>query len=549
MPIFSETTLSHPMRDQDKTKAQLIAELAALREELAGVRRELPASRQAPSLGHGEDRYRSVVDNVVDGIITIDAKGTINSFNPAAERIFGYEAAEVVGQNVSMLMPEPYHHQHDGYLANYLNTGTRKIIGIGREVVGRRRDGSVFPMDLAVSEFLLDGERMFTGIIRDISQRKELEAQLLQAQKMESIGQLAGGIAHDFNNQLGIILFELDLMIAETEGNNALVHDLGKIRKVVLRAAELTRKLLLFSRRQRMELRPLNLNQQVREMEKMLARLLGAQIQIHLRLADDLCTIQADPGTLDQVLINLALNARDAMPAGGDLYLETRNIPTPPPAAPHPGPSACLSVRDTGIGMDPEVRRRIFEPFFTTKDQGTGLGLAMVYGIVQSHQGWISVDSSPGNGTAFEIFLPALQQTAPEQYHDQTTAHRMAGRGERLLLVEDETELRQRLAQGLGDNNYSVQTAGTIADARRLWQRERFDLVISDVILPDGKGPELLVSLRQDEPGLAGLLITGHLGQALDWEGLQGAGIPVLHKPFAAEALLNQVRDLLGRRP
>lgn len=535
------------MRDQDKTKAQLIAELAALRQGLKAPPAEV--ARAAGPAHSAEGRYRSVVDNVVDGIITIDAQGLINSFNPAAERIFGYNAAEVVGQNVSMLMPEPYRHQHDGYISQYLATSVPKIIGIGREVVGRRRDGSVFPMDLAVSEFRLDGERMFTGIVRDISQRKELEAQLLQAQKMESIGQLAGGIAHDFNNQLGIILFDLDLMIAETEGNNTLLHDLDKIRKVVLRAAELTRKLLLFGRRQRMELRPLNLNQQVREMEKMLARLLGAQVQIHLQLAENLSTIQADPSTLDQVLINLALNARDAMPEGGVLHLETRNVPAAAQRSSHPGPFACLSVRDTGTGMDDEVRQRIFEPFFTTKDQGTGLGLAMVYGIVQSHQGWIAVHSSPGKGTAFEIFLPTLQQVATDQPLAQTTAPKKRGRGERLLIVENEVEMRQRLAQTLGDHNYAVQTAGSIGDARRLWQVEHFDLVLSDAALTDGRGSELLLSLLAERPGLCALLITGHLGHTLNWEQLQQAGIPVLHKPFAVEALLNQVRELLDQRP
>lgn len=530
------------MRDQDKTKAQLIAELAALRGELAQARQ---AQDTPPTAG--EDRYRSVVDNVVDGIITIDAQGRVCSFNPAAERIFGYPAAEVLGQNVAVLMPEPYRSEHDHFVAAYLRTGVARVIGIGREVVGRRRDGSTFAMDLAVNEFRLGNERMFTGIVRDISQRKELEAQLLQAQKMESIGQLAGGIAHDFNNQLGIILFDLDLLIAETEGNTGLLHDLDKIRKVVLRAAELTRKLLLFSRRQRMEFRPLNLNQQVREMEKMLARLLGAEIRIDLRLADDLWTVQADPSTLDQVLINLALNARDAMPGGGTLHLETRNVPAVAHASSHPGPFACLAVRDTGTGMDPEVCQRIFEPFFTTKDQGTGLGLAMVYGIIQSHRGWIAVDSSPGQGTGFEIFLPALRQAAPEPRLDQTAAFRRAGHGERLLVIEDETELRQRLAQALGDSNYSVQTASTLADAHRLWRQERFDLVISDVALPDGKGPDLLFSLVVEKPGLKGLLITGHLGHALDWERLQQAGFPVLHKPFAVEALLNQVREILGR--
>ena len=541
------------MSDRDKTKAQLIAELAALRAQLAKAEQELEAvhTADAPSPAvplAGEDRYRSVVDNIVDGIITIDEHGVVLSLNPAAERIFSYAASEVVGQDITMLMPEPYHSQHAGYITRYLNTGVPRIIGIGREVVGRRRDGSTFPMDLAVSEFHLGGELMFTGVVRDISQRKEMEAQLLQAQKMESIGQLAGGIAHDFNNQLGIILFDLDLLIAETEGNTGLLHDLDKIRKVVLRAAELTRKLLLFSRRQRMELRPLNLNQQVREMEKMLARLLGAEIQIHLRLAEDLWTVQADPSTLDQVLINLALNARDAMPGGGILYLETRNIPALPQSAAHPGPYTCLAVRDTGTGMAAEVRQRIFEPFFTTKDQGTGLGLAMVYGIVQSHRGWIAVDSNPGQGTGFEIFLPALRQTVPDQPLDQASALKKRGRGERLLVLEDEVELRQRLAQILGENNYTVRTASTLAEARRLCRQERFDLVLADVALPDGKGPDLLFDLLTERTGQRALLITGHLGHALDWERLQQAGFPVLHKPFAVEALLSQVRDLLGKQ-
>ena len=263
-------------------------------------------------------------------------------------------------------------------------------------------------------------------------QRQHLEQQLRQAQKVASIGQLAGGIAHDFNNQLGIILFDLDLIIANLEGNNELLQDLDKIRRVVLRSTELTRRLLLFSRRQHLEFRPVNLNQQVREMEQMLGRLLGKGICIHLELAGDLRSIWADPNTLDHLLVNLALNARDAMPKGGTLRLETRNIP--PGSLPalaqrsaHQGPFSCLVVRDDGVGMEPAVKEQVFEPFFTTKDQGTGLGLAMVNGIAQAHQGWVEVESNPGKGSCFEIYLPALEHSASPPPGSHTHSRRKLG--------------------------------------------------------------------------------------------------------------------------
>jgi PAS domain S-box-containing protein len=262
---------------------------------------------------------KSALENVVNGIITIDERGHIESFNAAAEKIFGYMADEVTGQNINCLMPAPYHEEHDSYLHNYLTTGNAKIIGIGREVTGQHKNGTTFPLDLAVSEFSQGNKRMFTGIVRDITERKQLEAQLVQAQKMESVGQLAGGVAHDFNNQLGIVLFDLDMMLAVRE-------DLLKIRKVILRAANLTRQLLLFSRRQQIERQPLDLNGQTHELQKMLERLLGERIIEEMDLEKNLWTINADPGNMDQVVLNLTINSRDAMPEGGSLRLATCNV-------------------------------------------------------------------------------------------------------------------------------------------------------------------------------------------------------------------------------
>jgi PAS domain S-box-containing protein len=398
------------MDDQRKTKAQLLGEVSVLRRQLDEQRR-LVAELQV-RVG----RYRSVVDNVVDGIITVDEQGTLVSLNPAAEQIFGYPAGQARGQHYTILLAESHPGGHDEYLRAYLRTGDHAATAAGREGMGRRRDGTTFPIDLAINEVRLGDRRLFTGIVRDITERKRLEGQLLQAQKMESIGQFAGGIAHDFNNQLGIILFDLDMLIASVGEESALREDLGKIRRVAVRAADLTRKLLLFSRRQQMELVPLNLNQQIREMQRMLGRLLSEDITVELRLAEALWTINADPTAIDQILINLSVNARDAMPRGGVLSLETRNVLVDAElcrqhAQARPGRSACLAVRDTGTGMTEEVRRRIFEPFFTTKEagKGTGLGLAVVYGLVQAHEGWIAVDSAPGRGSTFSIFLPVLE--------------------------------------------------------------------------------------------------------------------------------------------
>ena len=400
----------------DRSAEELLAENAALRRELDALRERLDGSpAPADAVSDDAERYRSVVDTMVDGVISIDAGGTVQSFNPAAEKIFGYSEDEVVGQNVSMLMSAQDRDQHDEYISRYQRTGEKKIIGIGRQVMGQRRDGTIFPLDLAVGEFQLGGRQLFTGVIRDITRRRQLEQDLRQAQRMETIGQLAGGIAHDFNNQLGIILFDVDMLIAAAGDDATLKEDLQKIRKVVLRSADLTRQLLVFSRRQRIEPRPLDLNQHLGELQHTLGRLLGEEMRIDLQLGDGLPLINADPGNIDQITINLCLNARDAMASGGTVTIRTRKAALTDEfcrqhAQATPGDYCVLQVSDTGTGMDDEVKDHIFEPFFTTKEtgKGTGLGLSVVYGLVESHHGCIVVDSAPGRGSSFEIYLPVM---------------------------------------------------------------------------------------------------------------------------------------------
>jgi len=544
------------MQDEEKTKEALIEELQALRSQLHQRDEQAQADGDEQALSVGADlRYQSALENVVDGIITIDEHGHIESFNRAAEKIFGYAANEVVGQNINCLMPAPYHEEHDSYLHNYLATGNAKIIGIGREVTGQHKDGTTFPLDLAVSEFNQGTKRMFTGIVRDITERKQLEAQLVQAQKMESVGQLAGGVAHDFNNQLGIVLFDLDMMLAVRE-EEELREDLLKIRKIILRAANLTRQLLLFSRRQQIERQPLDLNGQMHELQKMLDRLLGECIVVEMDLEEGLWTINADPGNMDQVVLNLAINSRDAMPEGGSLRLATCNVMVDEVYCRHhsqarPGRFVRLEVSDTGTGMDEAVRRRVFEPFFTTKEvgKGTGLGLSVVYGIVEAHEGWIQLESTPAKGSSFSLYLPILSQESDAKSlptHVPTTA-RERGRGERLLLLEDQPDLLDRAMRVLIDQGYAVFPCATLAEARTLFRREdgNFHMLISDVALPDGRGTEWLLDLRQKHAGLPMLLMTGYMDEKKDWTHVQAEGIPVLLKPFAVTELLDAVQNAL----
>ncbi len=526
--------------------------LAALYDENGKVRGFAKITRDLTAKRRNDELLQSVLNHTLDGIIGIDERGTISMINRAGEKIFGRPGSEVIGQNIKMLMPEPYHSEHDGYLANYKRTREAKIIGSGREVQGLRKNGSTFPLDLAVTEFQLDNQRYFVGLVRDISDKKKLEGQLHQSQKMEAFGQLAAGVAHDFNNLLTVISGYSDLLLTKLTPDDPRMKMVDQIRRAGERAASLTRQLLAFSRQQVLEPRVLDLNVIVTDIEKMLRRLIGEDVQFTIVLAPAISSVKVDAGQIEQVIINLAVNARDAMPQGGKLTIETRDIEldesytTSHPEA-RAGRFVLVAISDTGCGMTGEVKARIFEPFFTTKGvgQGTGLGLAVVHGIVKQSGGNIDVYSEVGVGTTVRIYLPSIQQPAAA-----SSAHglELPSRGsETILLVEDEESVRELATFVLQGCGYTVMTAPEGLAALQLMAtcREQIDLLVTDVVMPQMGGRKLAETLLAQHPELRVLFMSGYTDDAVVRHGVLQANTNFLQKPFTPNSLAKKVREIL----
>ena len=339
-----------------------------------------------------------------------------------------------------MLMPEPYQSEHDGYLANYRNTGERKIIGIGREVTGRRKDGTTFPMDLSVGECSIGGQPSFVGVVRDLTDRKKAEALLVQAQKMEAVGQLSGGIAHDFNNLLTVILGNAEVLADSLKARPDLEAMINSVMLAAERGGELTQRLLAFSRRQTLQPTNIDCSRLVQRMQQLLRRTLRENVAIRIEVEDGLWSAFADPGQLESAILNLSLNAQDAMPNGGSLTIATENMAldssyqTLNPEVP-PGRYVMIAVTDTGTGMPPEVKARVFEPFFTTKEvgKGSGLGLSMVYGFVKQSNGHVSIYSETGLGTTIRLYLPAAPNVDAAAVTAEEQASQMLQGGETIF--------------------------------------------------------------------------------------------------------------------
>jgi signal transduction histidine kinase/CheY-like chemotaxis protein len=388
---------------------------------------------------------------------------------------------------------------------------------------------------------------------REMQRRHEVEDQLIQAQKMEAVGRLAGGVAHDFNNLLTAILGYAELLRGQVEQDPEALDYADEVTRAAERAAALTNQLLAFSRRQPSAPRIVDLNQVVRGIDKMLRRIIGEDVELHARLAPDLWRVKVDPAHMDQVIMNLAVNSRDAMPEGGKLTIETANVQlTEEYAASHlgarPGPHVMMAVSDTGIGMDAETQARVFEPFFTTKEQGkgTGLGLSIVYGIVKQNSGGIMLYSEPAGGTAFKIYLPALEEsvpTAPAE-SDATDAEPS---GATILLVEDEDQVRNLARVFLERRGYRVVEAASGPEALRTLETYggRIDLLLTDMVMPQMNGAALAARVKAMRPEIRVLFMSGYTEGGVEGQGLPAGEAQFLQKPFAASALEHKVRDAL----
>jgi len=387
---------------------------------------------------------------------------------------------------------------------------------------------------------------------RSEEEKARIQSQLLHSQKLEAVGVLAGGVAHDFNNLLTAIQVSTDLAMMQIEESEPVYLELKEIQRVAAHAGSLAKQLLLFSRKHPMEFRSLNLNQSIETLNKMLLRIIGEEIAVETRLENDLWTVWADRGTIEQVLMNLVVNAKDAMPNGGRLTVSTENVrigksdPDQDPGR-KAGKYVRLTIADTGIGMDEETQAHIFEPFYSTKGprKGSGLGLSVVYGIVQEHDGWVEVESRLGNGARFDIYLPAVFVKSEDMSPESVDYGRLRGNGERVLVIEDEVRVREYTARGLKQNNYQVYSVSTAKEAIALFDLEKgnFDLVFSDVVLPDQSGLELAEILLSRKPGLRIILSSGYADPKSRLHVVKERGMRFLQKPYALPELLRVLKS------
>jgi PAS domain S-box-containing protein len=518
------------------------------------VMEALERARQRQALHRHERLLRQIIDANPSLIFVKDWDGRFVLVNQATADIYGTTVEQLLGKTDADFNPnaeEVAHFLRDD--RQVMASGRPKLIAeepVTNPSTKQTRWFQTIKMPLHMRE---EAAAAMLGVATEITERKRLEEQLLQSQKMEAVGQLAGGVAHDFNNILTAIVGYTDLLAAEFGGNARQLEDLEEIRKAARRAAALTRQLLAFSRKQVLEPRVIDVNDVVLNLDKMLRSLIAENIELKTSLARGLRATRADPNQLEQVIMNLAINARDAMPEGGTVTIETANATLDQAyAAQHmsvaPGEYVMLAVTDTGSGMDEQTKARIFEPFFTTKPpgRGTGLGLSTVYGIVKQSGGNIWLYSEPGKGTTFKIYLPVVD-AVPEAGGKAAPVEPGRRGGETVLVVEDDEQLRRLAHRALAGQGYTVLEAdrgSTAIDVARR-HKGRIHLLLTDVIMPDTNGRQLADAIGAARPGLRVLYMSGYPDGAIASHGMLAPGVSYLAKPFTTDAIVRKVREVL----
>ncbi len=512
---------------------------------LLAVVRDITQRKQAEKvLRASETRYRTLFEQAGSAIFLENENHEILDANRAASDLFGYSHKEFL----RLRSPQLYQKfNFEEIVSRPHNTPV--------ELNALHKTGKLLAIDIAIAPLMTDGGKLYLSMVRDISEKKLLERQLYQSQKMEAIGRLAGGVAHDFNNLLTVIRGYGELIQLSTENDTATFHRIKQIDHACDRAESLTRQLLAFSRRQILQPRIINLNDLIREMEKMFSRILGEDVMLKTELNPDIGKIEADPGQIEQVILNLMVNARDAMPGGGTILIETENAELDRAARrKHPeiieGAYVRLSISDTGTGIDRETQAHIFEPFFTTKKEGegTGLGLATVYGIIKQSNGFIWVYSEPGEGTVFKVYLARSTSETTPQKVAETEQLNLIG-NETILVVEDELDVRQLVCESLEMMNYQVIEASNGPDALTIIKNDHqnIQLVLTDVVMPEMSGKQLADAIAKLGKKMKVLFMSGYTENTIVHKGVLDSGTNFLQKPFTPADLVRKVREVLDR--
>lgn len=532
---------------------------SAVLNALAKKKAEDEKLRAEAALHHSEELYRLIAENTSDLICMLDAEGNFVYVSPSYKEMLGYGADDLLGRSLfSLIHPDERGPVREKFSRSFEGGHPENL-----EWRFQHKDGSWKVFD-AVENWIHtgQGERQHAVVVsRDLTERKRAEEalrnseeQLRQAQKLEAVGQLAGGVAHDFNNILTVILGYSDILIKKTAEGDPNRSRVEEIKRAAERASSLTRQLLAFSRKQVLQPKPFDLNSLITDMSKMLGRLIGEDIDFAVVLTEDVAEVNADPGQIEQVLMNLVVNARDAMPNGGKITIESTIAEIDSTYAMmhigiQPGRYVTLAVSDNGVGMDTETKKHIFEPFFTTKEQGkgTGLGLSTVYGIIKQSGGNIWAYSEPGQGTTFKIYLPQVACTGSVERHFDDAEARVAGGTETILLVEDEPQIREMASEFLSENGYQVLVASSGIEALTILNELSgpVHLILTDVIMPRMNGRELTECIASLRPETKVLYMSGYTNDAVVRHGVLDSGTSFIQKPFSPDALGRKVREVL----